>query len=471
MVEGSQEVTTYHPVTGKPLKVKITKAEGRISDWQYFDTSSSRNEKSYEIEALMRAGVSFQNPMTNWATYLQEYEELWTKMGLTQEQMLQKAKEEAEKLSAELFEEAASGRLVDPDLILSQILGSRENRDIPDEEAEQLVKDSGIMGIYSDPSVTMRMMWDKEEKFRQMFLMHSPSLEQQSRYKLALDTNLSAASKTLLEEAHQRLKKLRSGNYKYRDANAGGLVICENKAAAISAAYLLKGITGVKPRVITSDSEEANDQISEFRDSDEEWVVTVKMISEGVDIKRLRVIAYLSNVMSELFLAQVMGRITRWRDDISQEEQTAYFYAMAYPPLLDKLRLIDGKVLTQASAPLPKPTIPALPVECTPLTKKQGMQDIKGCDHINEPTHSACWHCGAPLKTLRRKTVDITASEIERSGTMWKGKYAEEAYVKMGEWLVDNDEFLEGVSEQVVAVITKFVQSKEARNIWGNRKE
>ncbi len=41
------------------------------------------------------------------------------------------------------------------------------------------------------------------------------------------------------------------------------------------------------------------------------WIVSVRMISEGVDIRRLRMLVYATNIVAELSFRQITGRIVR----------------------------------------------------------------------------------------------------------------------------------------------------------------
>lgn len=96
-----------------------------------------------------------------------------------------------------------------------------------------------------------------------------------------------------------------------RHRDAGGLVVAKNKKEADKIAALLvkKGARGVV--VVTYDDTEASSKIDAFRDSDDEWIVAVRMVSEGIDIKRLRVIVYATNVTTELLFLQILGRVLR----------------------------------------------------------------------------------------------------------------------------------------------------------------
>ena len=74
-------------------------------------------------------------------------------------------------------------------------------------------------------------------------------------------------------------------------------------------AGLLNTLTGEKPELVHSKLRNSNTIIDRFRNSEKNWIVSVGMISEGVDIKRLRVLVYLPNAKTELFFRQAMGRI------------------------------------------------------------------------------------------------------------------------------------------------------------------
>lgn len=58
----------------------------------------------------------------------------------------------------------------------------------------------------------------------------------------------------------------------------------------------------------------------------------MRMVSEGVDIPRLRVGVYATNIQSELFFRQAVGRFVRVIDEL--DEQSAYFYIPADPVLV-----------------------------------------------------------------------------------------------------------------------------------------
>src|SRR5262249_59316728 len=90
-----------------------------------------------------------------------------------------------------------------------------------------------------------------------------------------------------------------------------GLVIAPNIAMAEFMAQLLELIEGERPILVHSHLPNAEAKIKAFRNTDKRWIVSVAMISEGVDIKRLRVLIYLPNALTELAFRQAIGRVVR----------------------------------------------------------------------------------------------------------------------------------------------------------------
>lgn len=94
--------------------------------------------------------------------------------------------------------------------------------------------------------------------------------------------------------------------------NAGGLILVEDKEAAEFIGGLLTDITGEKAVVVHDGVPNARDLIEKFSESSKQWIVSIRMVSEGVDIPRLRVAVYLSGYKTQLFFLQFVGRVTRW---------------------------------------------------------------------------------------------------------------------------------------------------------------
>nr|WP_291313732.1 DEAD/DEAH box helicase [Corynebacterium sp. UBA2622] len=112
----------------------------------------------------------------------------------------------------------------------------------------------------------------------------------------------------VLQAAHTRLLKIRA-----HMPDAGGLVIATDKTTARAYARILAKLSSTPVTVVLSDEEGASDRIDEFSASTSEWMVAVRMVSEGVDVPRLAVGVYATSASTPLFFAQAIGRFVRSR--------------------------------------------------------------------------------------------------------------------------------------------------------------
>jgi superfamily II DNA or RNA helicase len=124
----------------------------------------------------------------------------------------------------------------------------------------------------------------------------------------------------VLEKAHLRLLSMRMSGH----PDAGGLVAAMNQEHARFIAGLLERRVGVKPEIVVSDMDGASKRISAFAASRDPWIVAVHMISEGVDIPRLRVGVFASNVVTAMYFRQFCGRFVRTTADRQDREAFVY---------------------------------------------------------------------------------------------------------------------------------------------------
>lgn len=136
-------------------------------------------------------------------------------------------------------------------------------------------------------------------------------------------------------DSHRKLMELRN-----TVPNAAALAICIDQYHAARVAALIKKITGCEPSLIVSDSELENDNVKSFRESSKEWLVSVRKVSEGTDIKRLMVLCYMTNVTAELFFRQAIGRISRIMEEIENSE--GYVFLPADPRLIAAAKNIEN---------------------------------------------------------------------------------------------------------------------------------
>lgn len=132
--------------------------------------------------------------------------------------------------------------------------------------------------------------------------------EQTARaWKTALDPKGDWVA-AVLNAAHTRLMKVRANM-----PDAGGLVIATNKTTARAYAKILEKLSNTPVTLVLSDEPGASDRIDEFSASRDEWMVAVRMVSEGVDVPRLSVGVYATSASTPLFFAQAIGRFVRSR--------------------------------------------------------------------------------------------------------------------------------------------------------------
>lgn len=134
----------------------------------------------------------------------------------------------------------------------------------------------------------------------------------------------------VVQDAHRTLTRVR----KDEQRDAGGLIVAMNQAHARSVADLVRAVTGEKAAVAVSDDPAASRIIQAFGDSGARWLVAVNMVSEGVDMPRLRVGVYATNVLTEIYFRQVVGRFVRIQAGMPRP-QRAWLYLPKDPTLVE----------------------------------------------------------------------------------------------------------------------------------------
>jgi superfamily II DNA or RNA helicase len=131
---------------------------------------------------------------------------------------------------------------------------------------------------------------------------------------------------TVLLQANDRLQVLRR-----QQPDAAGLVIASDQDHAHGIADLLRYRCGVRPAVAVSDDPRSSVRIARFAAASDPWIVAVRMISEGVDIPRLRIGVFATTTTTELFFRQAVGRFVRWVRGVPR--QKAYLFIPDDPRL------------------------------------------------------------------------------------------------------------------------------------------
>lgn len=131
---------------------------------------------------------------------------------------------------------------------------------------------------------------------------------------------------------------------------AGGLIVCNSIKHADAVACALKHWTGEESVVVHDESGNDARAIREFRENRTaaraKWIISVAKISEGVDIKHLRVCVYLTKIQAPLRWTQILGRILRTESDLEWDLQTSHHFQ--YEDGIENVESDDGGVQAES---------------------------------------------------------------------------------------------------------------------------
>ena len=192
---------------------------------------------------------------------------------------------------------------------------------------DDALRDGGVVRPVFFPRLGGQMEWTAPDgtEMSATFDDHLDRTASSQRLRTALSPD-GEWLPTVLEQAHTQLQRLRE-----QQPEAAGLAITIDVEHAHAVARLLRQRHGVRPVVVTSDDPEASERIAAFARSRDPWIVAVRMVSEGVDIPRLRVGVYATTTTTELFFRQAVGRLVRWQGQLRRQK--------AFMFLPDDLRL------------------------------------------------------------------------------------------------------------------------------------
>ncbi len=134
----------------------------------------------------------------------------------------------------------------------------------------------------------------------------------------------------VLAAVDDRITALRSAGM----PRAAGLVLASDQDTARAYADVAHRVLGYAPVVILSDDPQATGRIAQFDASDDRLAIAVRMISEGVDIPRVAVLAYLSRAARDLVWQQSVGRALR-KSAPQAVHEVATVFIPAVRPLME----------------------------------------------------------------------------------------------------------------------------------------
>ncbi len=223
---------------------------------------------------------------------------------------------------------------------------------------------------------------------------------------------------TVLAAAHERLLHVRE-----TDPDAGGLIIASAQDHARTVARLVASLTGTQPAVAISDEPAASLALEHFGRGTMPWLVAVNMVSEGVDLPRLRVGVYATTVATALYFRQVAGRLVR-RRPAEAPYTPAWLYLPCDPTLTAHARALQQARRHALTPDSPAADVPALAPEAragtaagrfTPLSGLAWTHDIitpaglPGGLAAAAPAAQPAFEARAQLRTRHHRLVGAVA--------------------------------------------------------------
>jgi superfamily II DNA or RNA helicase len=162
--------------------------------------------------------------------------------------------------------------------------------------------------------------------------------EASRRYRTAISTDLPDGLPRILTEADAKLRAIRQQGHR----DAAGLVVAADSDHARRIAKQLREATGRVPLVVLHAEARAAAKLAAFRSATDPWIVAVNMVSEGVDIPRLRVGVYATAAKTPLIFRQIVGRFVRTLP--ARPAEPSWLYVPADPILRDHAARIEHEL-------------------------------------------------------------------------------------------------------------------------------
>jgi superfamily II DNA or RNA helicase len=254
---------------------------------------------------------------------------------------------------------------------------------------------------------------------------------------------------------------------------AGALVIAPNIAMAEYFAKVIEEIEGEKPFIVHSETGDAEGKIAAFRNTNKRWIVSVAMISEGVDIPRLRVLIYLPNASTEVAFRQAIGRVVR---TMGRDDDSRAYVIMPSWEIFDKYaRRVESEMSASAKKEKSSSTkkcpscTTELPLNATscnvcdhefPLKPRQ-MKNCPKCDALNRLSASTCHSCSNSFQ----QEFKLTLEEAMRVGAIVRGIDMTEEEVMESEAMAPELRklFLSSGDEKIIKILKTMPEESYSR--------
>jgi len=259
----------------------------------------------------------------------------------------------------------------------------------------------------------------------------------------------------IIDKAVDKLTQLRrQSEYSY----VGGMFIAMGKEQAYAIKNYLAQVHKKKSVVVQSDDPKSHKAIEDFDiDINQEWLISIDMVSEGVDIPRLKVLGDLTNKKTLLHIIQRWGRVLRRcrdKNGIFLDNPSATVFGINHPKLNYAAMYIENDVKQYEKKDKPE-------VGEKPVTKKSYQiesQESKGVStiahgqvHETKVSDLAVWLWDTDYHDIRegrRAHTDCywVAKEMIRENRIPKS-FSEPVFVKPEIIKTYDDEKLEAVEK------------------------
>jgi len=244
---------------------------------------------------------------------------------------------------------------------------------------------------------------------------------------------------TMLEYGSQKLDDLRD-----RMPEAGGLIIAPSIEIAEYFVKLVEIVEGERPIVVHNQVQNPDGKIDAFRQSDKRWLVSVAMVSEGVDVPRLRVLIYLSSALTELAFRQAIGRVVRTNGP--GDDTRAYIVMPSFDLLENYARKVEQEMSPSKRRDPGEHKTKKCPECHTECDMSASTCPLCGYEFPRRvPRTKECPQCHAPNSLSAKKCEScghsfvaqfhLTLEEALRTGVITRGMEIGEEDVREGEAL------------------------------------
>jgi len=248
---------------------------------------------------------------------------------------------------------------------------------------------------------------------------------------------LTGYQASMIEYASAKLTDLR-----HRMPEAGGLIIAPSIPMAEYMAKLIEEIEGERPIIVHNEAPAPEGRINAFRNTDKRWLVSVAMVSEGVDIRRLRVLVYLPAALTELAFRQAIGRVVRTMGN--DDDTRAYVVMPSFDTFEEYARRVEAEMRPSQRADVGPARTKRCPIcrsECALSAKTcdscdhefvpvaERLRACDGCGSLNSATAEECLACGHRFPP----EFALTLNEALRTGAIVRGMELSEEQVEVGE--------------------------------------